>query len=74
MANNYQELYKKYRPRVFDQVIGQDNAVNYLKNIIINETIPTGIGFNAGPGSGKTTLSKILAKALNCENKILLLI
>ena len=70
MANNYQELYKKYRPRVFDQVIGQDNAVNYLKNIIINETIPTGIGFNAGPGSGKTTLSKILAKALNCENKI----
>ena len=34
MANNYQELYKKYRPRVFDQLIGQDNAVNYLKNII----------------------------------------
>lgn len=66
----YQELYKKYRPRVFEEVVGQDNAINQIKTLILNDRVPTGIGFNAIHGSGKTTISKIIAKALNCENPI----
>lgn len=68
--NNYQELYKKYRPRLFDEVVGQDNAIKQIKNMLISDRLPTGIGFNAGPGSGKTTISLILTKALNCTNPI----
>lgn len=68
--SHYQELYKKYRPKVFEEVIGQDVAIQQIKSLISNDRIPTGIGFNAIHGSGKTTLSKIIAKALNCENPI----
>lgn len=70
MSNNYLELYKKYRPRVFDEVIGQDSAVKQIKSMIMADKVPTGIGFNAGPGSGKTTISLILTKALNCKNPV----
>lgn len=66
--NNYQELYKKYRPRVFEDVIGQDVAIQQIKSFIINDKVPTGISLSAIAGSGKTTLSLIIAKTLNCKN------
>ena len=68
MSEQYIELYKKYRPRVWDDIIGQETVVNSLKNAIINNTIPTAYLFNGLAGSGKTTSAFILAKALNCEH------
>lgn len=68
MSEHYLELYKKYRPKTWDDVIGQETIVNSLKNSVINNKIPTAYLFSAGPGQGKTTIAFILAKALNCEH------
>jgi DNA polymerase-3 subunit gamma/tau len=66
----YQELYKKYRPTNFDEVVGQENVVEQIKTLIENDRVPTGMCFLGNPGCGKTTLSKLIAKALNCEHPI----
>lgn len=62
------ELYKKYRPRNWSTVIGQDAIVSSLKNSIKNNTLATAYLFSGGPGSGKTTVAKVLAKTLNCSS------
>lgn len=66
--SQYVELYKKYRPRSWDTVIGQKSIVESLKTVLKNETVPTAYLFNGPAGTGKTTVAKIMAKALNCEN------
>lgn len=63
----YIELYKKSRPRVWDDVIGQDTVVASLKKAVLDETTPTGYMFFGLHGCGKTSTAFILAKALNCE-------
>lgn len=70
MSEQNLELYKKYRPRTWEQVVGQKSVVESLRNTVLNgaENCPTGFLFAGGPGSGKTTCALILAKALNCEN------
>ena len=61
-------LANKYRPKSFSEVIGQDNAVVALRNIIKNQNFHNGYIFSGTRGVGKTTLGRLFAKALNCSN------
>lgn len=64
----YHALYRKYRPSNFDDVVGQDVIVTTLKNSIINRTFTHAYMFFGPRGTGKTTISKIFARAVNCSN------
>ncbi len=69
MKNNKQSLYTKYRPKNFDEVIGQKVAKDILINSIAKNKINHAYLFFGIRGTGKTTLARIFAKAINCENK-----
>ncbi|MGZ4463460.1 MAG: DNA polymerase III subunit gamma/tau, partial [Gaiellaceae bacterium] len=60
-------LYRKYRPQDFDEVVGQEAVVRTLKNAISHGQIRQAYLFAGPRGTGKTSLARILAKALNCE-------
>ena len=62
----YVALYRKFRPQTFDQVKGQDHIVRTLKNQIKNNRIGHAYLFTGTRGTGKTSVAKILAKAVNC--------
>lgn len=66
----YQVLYRKYRPRVFSDVYGQDHVTSTLKNEIKNGRVSHAYLFTGSHGTGKTTCAKILAKAVNCEHNV----
>ena len=59
-------LYRKYRPKDFDEVVGQEAVVRTLKNAIEAERVRQAYLFAGPRGTGKTSLARILAKALNC--------
>ena len=63
----YQVIARKYRPQTFSQVVNQDHVKQTLTNAIAQERIGHGYIFSGPHGTGKTTLARILAKALNCE-------
>jgi DNA polymerase III subunit gamma/tau len=60
-------LYRKYRPLDFDEVVGQEAVVRTLRNAIEREQVRQAYLFAGPRGTGKTSLARILAKALNCE-------
>ena len=62
----YQALYRKYRPKDFDSVVGQSAIVKTLKNSIINHNFTHAYMFFGPRGTGKTTISKIFARNINC--------
>ena len=64
----YQALYRKYRPKDFDSVVGQDHIVKTLKNSIMNHTFSHAYMFFGSRGIGKTTVSKIFSRNVNCLN------
>ncbi len=66
----YQALYRKYRPKTFSDVVGQEMIVKTLQNEIKNGHINHAYLFAGPRGTGKTSIAKILAKILNCENLI----
>ena len=65
---SYQALYRKFRPNTFDEVKGQDHIVTTLKNQINSDRIGHAYLFCGTRGTGKTSVAKILARAVNCEN------
>ncbi len=66
----YVALYRSYRPTNFKEVIGQKHVVKTLKNAIIENKTSHAYIFSGLRGIGKTTIARILAKAVNCENPI----
>ncbi|VEU75582.1 DNA-directed DNA polymerase [Mycoplasmopsis maculosa] len=63
---SYKALYRKYRPKSFSDVKGQDHIVETLKNVVINHKISHGYLFCGPRGVGKTSLAKIFANIINC--------
>ena len=64
----YQALYRKYRPTDFETVVGQNSIIKTLKNSIINQNFTHAYMFYGPRGTGKTTVSKIFARNINCLN------
>ena len=66
----YQALYRKWRPKTFDEVVGQDHITQTLKNQVKSGRLSHAYIFIGTRGTGKTTCARILAKAVNCENPV----
>lgn len=67
---SYTALYRKFRPNTFEDVKGQDHIVTTLKNQIQADRIGHAFLFCGTRGTGKTTVAKILARAVNCEHPV----
>ena len=65
---SYTALYRKFRPPVFSQIVGQEHITKTLKNQIIYGRVGHAYLFNGGRGTGKTSAAKVLARAVNCLN------
>ncbi len=65
----YQALYRKYRPQTFDEIIGQGHVTTTLAREVAEGKVAHAYLFSGPRGTGKTTTARILAKALNCQNR-----
>ena len=70
MSNDSKVLALKYRPQNFDDLIGQDVVAETITNSIVANKVPNAYLFTGIRGVGKTTIARIVAKALNCKNGI----
>ncbi len=64
----YTTLYRKFRPKTFEEIVGQEAIVKTLKNQIIADRVGHAYLLSGGRGTGKTSVAKILARAVNCLN------
>ena len=65
----YQALYRKYRPKTFEDVMGQKTIIKTLENSIVNDRITHAYLFTGPRGTGKTSIAKIFARVINCQNR-----
>ena len=65
---SYLALYRKYRPKNFEDLVGQNEMVNIIKNEILNNKISHAYLFSGPRGTGKTSTAKIIARMINCIN------
>ena len=64
----YTALYRRFRPVLFEEIVGQEHITKTLKNQIISGRVGHAYLFNGGRGTGKTSAAKVLARAINCLN------
>ena len=65
---SYQAIYRRFRPKTFDDVLGQEHITKTLKNQILNDNVAHAYLFSGTRGTGKTSTAKIFARAVNCLN------
>ena len=70
LQGQYQALARKYRPQTFEDVVGQEHVINALMNSIEQQRIHHAYLLTGTRGIGKTTIARIIAKCLECENGI----
>ncbi len=69
----YKALYRTYRPVTFDEIVGQDHIVQTLSNALTNNKLAHAYLFTGPRGTGKTSVAKLLAKAVNCTDENVLI-
>ncbi|MCC6209305.1 MAG: DNA polymerase III subunit gamma/tau, partial [Gammaproteobacteria bacterium] len=67
---SYQVLARKWRPRVFTEMVGQEHVLRALVNALDHDRLHHAYLFTGTRGVGKTTIARVLAKALNCERGV----
>ena len=67
---SYLALYRKYRSKTFDEIIGQKHITKSLVNQIANDQVGHAYLFTGTRGTGKTSIAKIFARAINCETPV----
>lgn len=63
-------LYRKYRPQIFEEIVGQEHIIKTLINSISSKNISHAYLFSGPRGSGKTSIARLFAKAVNCQNPV----